>query len=93
MTSYAGAQTLCRFVGRQEHSVREVALAVLLAGLMISATILYAASQLPRYSIHETSGGFDRLDVRSGRVEHCGPRLDLAGDECWEAEKGQVTRR
>lgn len=70
--------------------MRELALAILLAGLMISASILYAASQLPRYSIHETSGGFDRLDVRSGRVEHCRPRLDLRGDECLDAEKWQV---
>lgn len=73
--------------------MREVALSVLLAGLAISAAIIYAANQLPRYSIHETSGGFDRLDVRSGRVEHCGLSLERTAEECRDAEKGQVAGR
>lgn len=77
--------------------MRQVALAILLAGLSISAAIVYAASQLPRYSIQETSDGFDRLDVRSGRVEHCGPPNPLVpnngADECWDAKKGEVTGR
>ena len=61
--------------------MRIVAVAIVLSGALIAAAILLSAAFAPRYAIAETSGGFDRIDLRTGTVEHCDALSGCAPDD------------